>query len=111
MDEEFKKQMEDKLSEYRQWTKEHLFTSCKLVHYVGVDRPNAFNFEPTEIEDRISGCIAEGFYVDWHTHKDCLYICVQEPDCPVPTWEQVIAQEAIADVDEILRNAGFDPSA
>ncbi|EFF81308.1 hypothetical protein HMP0015_3199 [Acinetobacter haemolyticus ATCC 19194] len=40
-----------------------------------------------------------------------MYLAVQEPDCPMPPWEKVFAEEALVDVDRLLREAGFNPDA
>ncbi|WPH17062.1 hypothetical protein [Variovorax paradoxus] len=79
--------------------------SCRLVHYVGVGKPNGKDVEASEVETEIAGCLAEGFYVDCFYESGRLFILVQEPGCPIPTWEQVIAEEAMVDVDALLEAA------
>lgn len=79
--------------------------SCRLVHYAGVDKPNGKDVEASEVEAEIAGCLAEGFYVDCLYESGWLFILVQEPGCPIPTWEQVIAEEAMVDVDALLEAA------
>jgi len=39
-------------------------SSCRLVHYAGVDKPNAKDVDAREVEAEIAACVAEGFYVD-----------------------------------------------
>lgn len=111
MTEEFEFKLKKAIDAYERWVGNRKFSSCRLVHYAGVDRPNAVDVELDEVLNQISGCLAEGFYIDWYEQDSRLYLCVQEPDCPVPSWEKVVAEEAIEDVDQILREAGFDPNA
>lgn len=33
------------------------------------------------------------------------------PGCPIPPWKKVIAEEALVDVDALLREAGFSDGA
>lgn len=49
--------------------------------------------------------------VGWESHDDCLYLYAQEPGCPLPTRDKLFAEEALADVDAILRAAGFGDAA
>lgn len=78
------------------------------MHYAGLGQPNAIDVSINDVPAQIKGCLAEGFKVDWHEQDSRLYLCVQEPDCPMPPWQTVIAEESIEDVDSILREAGFD---
>jgi len=80
-------------------------SSCRLVHYVGVGKPHGKDVVPEEVETEIAGCIAEGFYVDCLCEGGRLLILVQEPDCPIPLWEQIKAEEAMVDVDALLEAA------
>lgn len=80
-------------------------SSCRLVHYAGVDKPNAKDVEAREVEAEIAACVAEGFYVDCLCEGGRLFILVQEPGCPIPSWEQVKAEDAIVDVDGLLEAA------
>jgi hypothetical protein len=77
------------------------------VHYIGVAAPNAKDVPLNEIEVEIVGCLEEGLLVGWETKARRLYLSVQEPDCPLPAWEKVFREEAMEDVDAILRTAGF----
>ena len=80
-------------------------SSCRLVHYVGVDKPNAKDVAASEVEAEIAGCRAEGFYVDCLYEGGQLFILVQEPGCPIPSWQQVMDEEAILDVEGLLEAA------
>jgi hypothetical protein len=80
-------------------------SSCRLVHYAGVDKPNAKDVDAREVEAEIAACVAEGFYVDCMCEGGRLFILVQEPGCPIPSWEQVKAEDAIVDVDGLLEAA------
>lgn len=80
-------------------------SACRLVHYVGVDKPNAKDVAASEVEAEITGCRVEGFYVDCLYEDGRLFILVQEPGCPKPSWQQVMNEEAIVDVDGLLEAA------
>lgn len=108
---EFAAALKQRIEAYRTFAADASITSCRLVHYCGVNRPNAMNVPLDQIEDQIAGCICEGFLVNWMYRDHRLYLCVQEPDGPIPEWSKVVAEEAIEDVDEILRSAGFDPDS
>jgi hypothetical protein len=108
---EFSAKLEAKLSEYREFAAARRIASCRLVHYCGVDVPNAIDVPLNQIESQITGCLCEGLYVGWFENDERLYLCIQEPDCPAPPREKVIAEEAIADVSAILRKAGFGGEA
>lgn len=95
------------LSTYESWAKGRQLTSCRLVQYAGLGQPNGIDVSVNDVLAQIKGCLAEGFKVDWHEQDSRLYLCVQEPDCPMPPWQTVIAEEPMEDVDSILRKAGF----
>ncbi len=80
-------------------------SECRLVHYVGVDKPNAKGVAASEVEAEVIGCRAQGFYVDCLYKDGRLFILVQEPGCPIPSWQQVMNEEAIMDVDCLLEAA------
>ena len=80
-------------------------SSCRLVHYIGVDKPNAKDVAASEVEAEIASCRAEGPYVDCLYDGGQLFILVQEPGCPIPSWQQVKDEEAIMDVDGLLEAA------
>jgi len=83
----------------------HSTSSCRLVHYAGVDKPNAKDVDAREVEAEIAACVAEGFYVDCLFEGNRLFILVQEPGCPIPSWGQVKAEDAIVDVEALLEAA------
>ncbi len=108
---EFKEKVQATVAMYEQWSAGQTFKSCRLVHYCGVDKPNAVDVPLGRVRDEIVGCLEEGFAVGWYAEASRLYIFVQEPGCPVPPRDKVVAEEALADVDAILRIAGFDSRA
>ena len=55
-----------------------------------------------------AGQRGEGFYVDWTEHENRLYLRVWEFGGPEPEWSKVFAEVPLADVDELMRRAGFD---
>lgn len=95
------------LSVYEEWAKSRHITSCRLVQYVGLGQPGAIDVSVNDVFAQIKGCLAEGFHVDWHEQDSRLYLCVQEPGCPMPPWHTVIVEEPIEDVDSIFREAGL----
>lgn len=101
----------ERLNAYRHYANEANFSACRLVHYVGRNRPNGKDVYVHDVEKEVVGCLAEGFYVDWLCINEKLYVCVQEPDGPVPPWEFVVAEKELVDVDEILKQAGFSSGA
>lgn len=111
MSPEFSAKLKAALSQYREFAAALEITSCRLVHYCGVDVPNAMDVPLSEVESQITGCLREGFYVGWFENGKRLYLYVQEPDCPVPPQEKVVAEEGIADVSAILRGAGLGDGA
>jgi hypothetical protein len=96
-----------KLAELRALLFSQPFDGCRLVHYAGLGTPNAVDVELSEVEAQVAGCLSEGFRVEWKVHGKRLYLCVQEPDCPIPPWGKVFSEEAAVDEAEILRAAGF----
>ena len=108
---EFAASLSRRLQAFRHFAEGKTFLSCRLVHYAGAGRPNAADVSLGEVERQISGCLAEGFLVNWAHVDDRLYLCVQEPDCPIPSWKTVVAEEALVDVDALLRGAGFSNGA
>lgn len=108
---EFSIRSNERINAYRRFASEATFVACRLVHYAGNNEPNSVDVSPNEVESEILDCLAEGFYVDWLCVHEKLYVCVQEPDCPIPPWEKVIAEEALVDVDAILKQAGLASGA
>jgi len=103
--------MDDRVNTFKEWIGARSFSSCRLVHYAGVGKPNAKDVPLANVIDEVEGCYLQGFLVDWYDHQSILYLCIQEPGCPMPTFEKMVAEEAIEDVNEILRRAGFNPDA
>lgn len=104
---EFLAKLEGKLADYRNTVGTYVPERCRLVQYVGAGEPYGLNINSDEIEHEISFHLAEGLIVEWLFETPVLYICTQEPGCPVPPWDKVKAEEALIDVDALLRNAGF----
>ncbi|GGX11664.1 hypothetical protein [Undibacterium macrobrachii] len=100
-------ELEKALLEFATYFKCAQLDSCRLVHYSGVGQPNAIDVSMSDVESQIVGCLAEGFKVQWIAEGNRLYIAVQEPDCPTPSWEKVFAEEALVDVNELLKRVGL----
>jgi len=101
--------LEQALSRYRATVGDGVPARCRLVHYVGADRPYGLDVPPERIEHEIASGLAQGFVVDWLFERPMLWLCMQEPGCPLPPWEKVKAEEALVDVDALLRDAGLAP--
>jgi hypothetical protein len=108
MDEQFRAKLDAKMAEYRDWSEGHALPLCRLVQYVGVDLVGAKSLPLSEVESEIEGLVCEGFYVDLAEHENRLYLRVWEFGGPEPDWSKVFAEVPLADVDEIMRRAGFD---
>lgn len=107
MTSEFRARLDAQIAAFRAFAAQREFSSCRLVHYIGVDTPNAKDVPLNDVEAEILGCLEEGLLVGWETNAGRLYLSVQEPDCPLPPWDKVFAEEALKDVGAILRAAGF----
>src|SRR5436190_17182724 len=71
---------EQRLLEFAKYFKSADVDSCRLVHYCGVDRPNAIDVPLSDVESQVAGCIDEGFTVQWLVDGNRLYLAMQEPD-------------------------------
>jgi hypothetical protein len=105
---EFPAKLGQRLTEYRNTAGLCLPQRCRLVQYAGADKPNGLDIAPAQVEHEISFALAESFVVDWLFQTSVLYIRIQEPGCPMPPWDKVKAEEALIDVDALLREAGFE---
>lgn len=105
---EFLAKLEHRLTEYRGALRTCFPKQCRVVQYAGAGKPNGFDLTLEEAEDEITGNLAQGRIVDWHVVNEVLYLCTQEPDCIIPPWDKVRAEEGMVDVDTLLRDAGFD---
>lgn len=108
MDEESRAKLDAKLAEFRSWSLGRGLTSCRQVHYCGVDLVGVKSLPLLEVESEIQSLACEGFYVDWREFEDCLYLRVWEFGGPEPQWSKVFAEVPLADVDELLRQIGID---
>jgi hypothetical protein len=79
-----------------------------LVQYAGAGKPNGLDISPAQVEHEISFALADGLMIDWLLEDSVLYVCTQEPGCPVPQWDKVRGEQALIDVDALLRQAGLD---
>jgi hypothetical protein len=104
----FLAQLERTLAAYRATVESCPPGRCRLVRYVGADTPYGLDIAPDAIEREIASGLAQGLVVDWLLERPVLWLCMQEPGCPMPPWEKVKAEEAPIDVDALLRDAGFD---
>lgn len=97
----FQERVQHRLDEYRVWAELHTLTSGRLVQYSGLGIPNAIDVEVSAIPSQIEGCLNEGLQVSWSLQESMIYLAIHEPDCLMPPWEKVFAEEAVSDVAEI----------
>ena len=97
----------EKLAEYEYWAASRQLSSGRLVHYCGIDSPSAIDVPLSQISNEIIGCLSEGFLVAWEQQGERVYLAIQEPDCPMPSWEKVFAEESLIDVESLMYEAGF----
>jgi hypothetical protein len=109
MDDAFRAKIESKLDSFHQWVHGRELRSCRLVQYVGVEMLGAIDVPLGEVESQIEGLVCEGFYVDWAQDGSRLYLRVWEFGGPEPPWSKVVAEEHLADIDAILREARERP--
>ena len=107
MNQQFHEKKERALREFNSWRKSNSFQKCRLVHYAGLGEPTAIDVLMSEIEEQITGCLAEGLKVAWNRKGQTAFLVVQEPDCPIPEWNYVFQEKAVVDVEKILSEAGF----
>ena len=98
-----------KLAVYRTWLEERKLQSRVLVHYSGVSLIGVKELALDDVEKEITGLVEEAFYVDWTEHESKVYLRVWEYGGPEPEWAKVFAYDDLADIDAILREAGFEP--
>jgi hypothetical protein len=108
MDDAFREKLQCKLAEFREWSSGHTFTDCRLIHYCGVDLVGAKSLPPTGVEPEIEGLLSQGFNVHWAERQGWLYLRVWEFGGPEPEWTKVFAEEPLADIGELLRQARQD---
>ena len=104
---EFLAKLERRLADYRNTVGTNMPVRYRLVQYVGAGDPYGLDINSDEIEQEISFHLAEGLIVEWLFETPVLYICTQEPGCPMPSWDKVKAEVSLTDVDSLLREAGF----
>jgi hypothetical protein len=100
---------ESKLDEYRNWCRSRRLTSGRLVQYCGVEFIGAIDLPPEQADAEIGRLLREGFLVDWAESNGRLVLGVWEYGGPEPPWPKVLAEQPLADIDEILRQAGHRP--
>jgi hypothetical protein len=104
---EFSAHVRAQLDEYLNWAKHHCLSDGRLVQYVGLGQPNAINLNVAEVCAQIEGCLNQGLQVRWEQRESRIYLAIQEPDCPMPPWDKVFSEEAVSDIESILRQAGL----
>jgi|SRR5581483_3910623 len=107
MDDAFRAKLASQLHAFRAWAEGRDLRSGRLVQYLGVEVQGAIDVPVAEAESQIAGLIREGLRVDWAQSGQRLYLRVWGGDGPEPPWPSVFAEEHLADIDSILRDAGF----
>ena len=106
-------QVEAKLVSLRQFLGTCLpaLRRVRLVQYRGADSLEAVDVGLDELETEVAASVREGSRVDWVCRNERLYLRVSDADGPAPSWERVFAEEDLADVKALLRDAGFGSDA
>jgi hypothetical protein len=104
---EFERKLQQTLKAFEAFARGQPLLRGRFVLYAGVNKPNAWDLPPTDFRKAIVEWLGQGYVVGWHCRDDWLYLYAQEPGCPVPSAEQLFAEEELADVSAILRAAGF----
>jgi len=84
---------------------------ARLVEYRGVDLLGAVDVALADLETQVTRSLSEGQRVDWLCRNGRLYLRTFAADAPAPSWERVFAEEDVADVRAILREAGLGDDA
>jgi hypothetical protein len=105
MDDAFQAKLDLCMGTFRRWAQGRDVSGCRLVQYVGVDLLGAIDVPLGEVESQIEGLVCEGFLVAWAQLGRVMYLRVWEADGPEPPWSKVFAEEPLADVEAILREA------
>ncbi len=97
---------EQRLQEFREWSRQHRFVRCRLVHYCGPEVAGAVDVPLDEIEGNIRGFVEEGFGADWALKDmDCLVlVCWESWKLPLE-WDCIFGErdfEQDWDVDDII---------
>lgn len=104
---EFREKLQSKLASYQMWVEVNRPQSWRLVQYCGLELIGAFEVAHDQIESQITGLLCEGFFVDWALNGSQAFLRVYEFDDPEPPWESVFSERHLADVEAILKEAGF----
>ena len=105
MDDNFRAKLGSQLDAFRNWSRGRDLGSCRLVQYLGVEMLGAIDVPLGHVESQIEGLICEGFSVDWAQDGSRMYLRAWEFGGPEPPWSKVFAEEHLADIDAILREA------
>jgi hypothetical protein len=105
VDEAFKTTIDSKLDAFRDWARQREFHRCRLVQYCGVDLVGSIDVPLGAIESQIECLLGEAFRIDWDQQSEVVYLRVWEGDDLVPPWSNVFAEEPLADIEAILREA------
>lgn len=98
--------IDDKVSAFLVWVQATSVDSCRWVEYVGVKMIGAIDVPLDDVEKRMRNALCEGRRVDWNEQGGTMFLRIWDGDVE-PTWDKVFAEESLADIDEILRQAGF----
>lgn len=104
---EFERKLQRALGEFDAFLRGCTVTRGRFLLYAGVNKPNVWDLDPSEFHAALAEWLAEGYVVGWESNGGCLYLYAQEPGCPIPSAEKLFAEEELADVEAILRAAGF----
>lgn len=80
----------------------------RLVQYHGADFRGSIDVALENVEQHVTDSVGDGFRVDWICRNELLYLRVFEGEGAAPSWERVFAEEDLANVRSVLKDAGFE---
>ena len=96
----FQTMIDQQLETFRAWLSWQEVTSYRLVQFCGPEFIGSKDLHFSELDQEIEGLLAEGFYFDWLTHQDRIYLRVWEFGSPEPAWDNVFEERDISNSGE-----------
>lgn len=80
--------------------------AARIVQFTGMDFLGTVEVPLAEVEGHVAASVRDGSAVDWVWRNEVLYLRALVPGGAVASWERVFAEQELADVKSILRDAG-----
>jgi hypothetical protein len=87
----FRLNFQAELEDYREWSKGHAFTTCRLLQFEGLNLEEARDIPLARVERELEQFQWRGFNVDWAEHQGRLYLGAWQVGGPEPDWTKVFA--------------------